>query len=163
MNRLFLGEAGFRVMPDNAHDVDLIALFINGVAHGLAVNGQAFVLLAIALVPSLQDAIEVFGIDADKNIADDIEARHVIALVAVTAVKTASGVLAEVVGPFPNGFVAPHAAENGSGGDGKDRGQAMASSLGAARIGDVFEKTRQGLHMFGGKHDAMSSCVEKGL
>jgi len=45
MNLLFLGlpvrctqtgEAGFRVMPDNAHDVDLIAVFIDGVAHGLA-------------------------------------------------------------------------------------------------------------------------------
>ena len=109
-------------MPDNAHDVDLIALFINGVAHGFAVNGQAFVLLAIALIPALQGVIEVLGIDADKNIADDIEARHLVALVAVTAAKTASGILAEIVRPLPYGFITAHSAENGGGGDGKDRG-----------------------------------------
>ncbi len=150
-------------MPDNAHDVDLIAVFIDGVAHGFAVNGQAFVLLTIELIPALQRAIKVLGIDANKHIADDIETWYVVAFVTIPAFKTASGLLAEVVGPFPNGFVAPHSAEDSGGGDGKDSGQTMASSLGAARIGDVFEKTRQGLHMFGGKHKAMSSFVEKGL
>lgn len=136
-------------MPDNAHDVDLIALFVDGVAHGFAVNGQAFVLLAIVLVPALQCAIEVIGIDADKNIADNIEARNMVTFVAIPTAEAASGLLAEIVGPFPNGFVAAHSAENGGGGDGEDRGQAMAPSLGATRIRNVFKKARQGLHVFG--------------
>lgn len=144
-----MGVTDFGVMPDNAHDVDLIALFIDGVAHGFAVNGQAFVLLAIALVPALQGAIEVVGIDADKNVADDIEARDVVAFVAIPAPEAASGLLTEIVCPFPDGFVAAHSAKNGGGGDGQDRWQAMTSSLGAARIGDVFKKVRQGLHVFG--------------
>lgn len=138
----------FGVMPDNAHDVDLITLFIDGVAHGFAVNGQAFVLLAIVLVPALQSAVEVIGIDADKNVADDIEARDVVALVTIPTPEAASGLLAEIVGPFPNGFVAAHSAKNGGGGDGKDRWQAMTPSLRTARIGNIFKKVRQGLHVF---------------
>lgn len=122
MNRLFLGETGFGVVADNAQDVDLIAVFIDGVFHGLAVNGQAFVLLTMELVPALQGAIKVFGIDADENIADDREARRLVAFVAIPAFESTSGLLAEVVCPFPNGLVSAHTAENGGGDDGKDRG-----------------------------------------
>lgn len=136
-------------MPDNANDVDLIALFIDGVAHGFAVNSQAFILLAIMLVPALQSAIKVFGIDAYKNVANDREARDLVAFVPIPTPEAASGLLAEIVGPFPDGFVSAHSAKNGGGGDGKDRWQAMTLSLGAARIGDVFKKVRQGLHVFG--------------
>jgi hypothetical protein len=84
-------------MPDNAHDMDLITVFIDGVAHGFAVNGQAFVLLAIVLVPALQCTIKVFGPDADKNVADDIEARDVVAFVTIPTPEAASGLLAEIV------------------------------------------------------------------
>lgn len=122
MTRLFLNKAGFGVVPDNPHDMDLIAVFIDGVAHGLAVNGQAFVLLAIDLVPTLQGAIDVFGINADEDITDNVETRYMVALVVITASESASGLLAEVVCPFPNGFIAAHTAENGCGGDSKDRG-----------------------------------------
>ena len=40
-------------MPDYAHDVSLISLIVDGVAHGFAVNGQRFVVLSIGLVPAL--------------------------------------------------------------------------------------------------------------
>lgn len=87
----------FAVMPDNAHNMNLITVFIDGVAHGFAVNGQAFVLLAIVLVPALQCTIKAFGPDADKNVADDIEARDVVAFVTIPTPEAASGLLAEIV------------------------------------------------------------------
>ena len=35
----FLGVAGLGLMPDGAHDVDLMAVLVDGVAHGFPVNG----------------------------------------------------------------------------------------------------------------------------
>ena len=53
-------------MTDHAHDRGLISLIIEGVAHGLAVDGQAFVLPTKSLVPTLQRPVEILGIDADQ-------------------------------------------------------------------------------------------------
>ncbi len=48
-----MGVAGLGLMTDYAHDVSLIALIIDGVAHGFPVNGQRFAVLTIGLVPAL--------------------------------------------------------------------------------------------------------------
>jgi len=40
-------------MTDCAHDVSLIAMIVDGVAHGFAINGQRLVVLTIGLVPAL--------------------------------------------------------------------------------------------------------------
>ena len=50
---LFLGVASFALMTDYAHDVSLIALIVDGVAHGFSINGQRFVLLSTGLIPAL--------------------------------------------------------------------------------------------------------------
>ena len=42
-DRLFLGVPGQAPVADHAHDVGLTALNIDGVAHRLAVDGEAFV------------------------------------------------------------------------------------------------------------------------
>jgi len=76
-------------MPDGTHDVSLKALVVDGVAHGFSINGQAFVLLTIGLVP----ALEMHGIHADQNITDDGHARYDVALVLVSAAETLPGLL----------------------------------------------------------------------
>ena len=48
-----MGVAGLALMTDCAHDVSLIALIVDGVTHGLSIDGQTFVLLTIGLVPAL--------------------------------------------------------------------------------------------------------------
>ena len=40
-------------MTDDAHDMGLIALIVDGVTHGLSINGQRFVVLSIGLIPAL--------------------------------------------------------------------------------------------------------------
>lgn len=40
-------------MIDDAHDMGLMAVIIDGVAHCLAVYGKAFVLLSIYFIPAL--------------------------------------------------------------------------------------------------------------
>jgi len=40
-------------MSDCEHDVSLIALIVDGVAHGFSIDGQTIVLLSIDLVPAL--------------------------------------------------------------------------------------------------------------
>jgi hypothetical protein len=48
-----LGVTGFGLMADGAHDMGLIALIVNGIAHGLTVDGQTLVLLTVGFVPLL--------------------------------------------------------------------------------------------------------------
>ncbi len=40
-------------MTDGAHDMRLVALIVDGVAHGFSINGQTFILAAIGLAPTL--------------------------------------------------------------------------------------------------------------
>src|SRR5205807_6407362 len=64
---LFLSVASFGLMTDDAHNMSLLALLIQGVAHGLAVDGQTLIPCAIAFVPALQGAIQIGGRDADST------------------------------------------------------------------------------------------------
>ena len=41
-------------MTDDAENMSLMALIIDGVAHGFAVDGKSFVLLSVDLVPTLK-------------------------------------------------------------------------------------------------------------
>ena len=67
----FWGVATLPLVTDDAEDVPLPAVFIQGVAHGLAVDGQTLILAGISFIPALQCAIQFNGIDADEDIADD--------------------------------------------------------------------------------------------
>ena len=58
-------------MTDDAENMGLLPLFIDGIAHGFAVDCQAFVFLSVGLVPALQGSIEMYGIDPDQDIAED--------------------------------------------------------------------------------------------
>jgi hypothetical protein len=58
-------------MADDAENMGLMSLIIDGVAHGLAVDGQTFVLLSIGLVPTLQGLVQLYGIDANQDLADN--------------------------------------------------------------------------------------------
>ena len=58
-------------MSDDTHDVGLAALFVNGVAHRLAVDGEAVVGLGLGRIPPLQGAIQRLGVDADEAIGHE--------------------------------------------------------------------------------------------
>jgi hypothetical protein len=68
-------------VADHPHDVGLMSLFVEGVAHGFTVDGEAFIGLAIGCIPTLQGAIESLGVDADEAIPEDGFARHLISAV----------------------------------------------------------------------------------
>ena len=78
-------------MADEAHDMGLFALFIDRVTHGLAVDGERAVFLAMRLIPVLQGAIELARIDADQDVTDDGLARHQIAPLFATTAETLPG------------------------------------------------------------------------
>ncbi len=105
-------------MTDCAHDVSLIALIVDGVAHGFPVNGQGFVVLTIGLVPALQCTIEMHGVHADQYITDDGQTRYDVALVLVPAAETLSGPLSKAFSPIRDGQVAAHPTQGCAGGNG---------------------------------------------
>jgi hypothetical protein len=59
-------------MTDDAHHMGLMAFLIEGVAQGLAVDGQTFILPGVDFVPASQGAVQMRGGDADQDIAEDV-------------------------------------------------------------------------------------------
>jgi len=98
-----LGVAGLALMSDDTHDMGLMPLRIDGVAHGLTVYGETFVLIPIGFIPPLQGAVQIDGIDADKNIADDILTGEEVAALFTAAVETLPCLGAKALGPIRDG------------------------------------------------------------
>ena len=46
-------------MTDDAHHMRRLTLLVQGVAHGLAVDGQTFVLSGVGFVPAVQGAVQM--------------------------------------------------------------------------------------------------------
>ena len=57
-------------MTDDAENMGLMPLLIDGVAHGFAVDGKTFVFLSIGFIPTLQGSVELYWIDANQDITD---------------------------------------------------------------------------------------------
>ena len=60
-------------MAHDAHDMSLIALIVDGVAHGFTINGQTVVGLSIGVVPALQGLVQMHGLHTDQTIADNTQ------------------------------------------------------------------------------------------
>ena len=127
-------------MTDHAHDVGLMTLLINGIAHGLAVYGQTLILLAIGLVPALKGAVQMHRVNADKDIANDGGAGDEVATVFAAAVETLSRFGAKAFGPIRDGPISPHSTQDCPAGNGQNSGKGMSPSLSAAGIGMSLKK-----------------------
>jgi hypothetical protein len=99
-------------VADHPHDVGLMSLFVEGVAHGFTVDGEAFIGLAIGCIPTLQGAIESLGVDADEAIPEDGFARHLISAVDPPAAESLAGFGTEALSPARNRLVTAHAAQD---------------------------------------------------
>jgi len=135
-----LGVAVLGLMTHHAHDVGLMTLLIDGVAHGFAIQGERVIILPGGFIPALNGAVQVLGLEAGKEIADDEEAGDEIAALFPSATKTFPGVLAEALSPIRDGGVATHSTKDRSGSDAEDCGEGMSASLTAAGIGDVSKE-----------------------
>jgi hypothetical protein len=147
----FLGVAVLGLVTDHAHDVGLLAVLIQGIAHRLAIDGQTFIFPRVAFVPASEGTVQARWLDADQHIADDVFTGHLIAALSPTAAESPPGLGAQALGPIGDGLVAAHATQHGTGCDAQHRRQAMALALGAAGIGNLGKKRGQGLHLRGGE------------
>ena len=130
-------------MADHAHDMSLMAVRIKSVAHGFTVDSQGGVVLAISLIPALKRAVQMSWVHPNHDITNDRFARHPVAPVDPTAAQSLSGFGTEALRPVRYRLVTAHATQDGPGGDRQHGGQGVASSLGAAWIGNVGEEVRQ--------------------
>src|SRR2546429_5201623 len=90
-------------MTDDAHNMSLLALLIQGVAHGLAVDGQTLIPCAIAFVPALRGAIQIGGRDTGLYGGEGrVAGPHIMAPFA-NANETLPRVLPRGLGPIRNG------------------------------------------------------------
>ena len=98
-------------MPDDTHDMRLLAVVVNGVAQRLAIDGERLVVPAVLLVPALQRAVELCGVDADQEGADGGQAWGLAHPVAPPDTEPFEGFMAKGIDPFPNRLVATGAAQ----------------------------------------------------
>jgi len=114
-------------------------------------------------VPALQGMVQRLRVNAGEHLADDGATGHRVVTVAVATAKACPRLLAQVFGPQADGLVAAHPAQGGARGDGQHRGQGMAASLAAARVGDVGKEVRQRHHLFGSQHEVRGSMTVVGI
>ena len=131
-----MGVAGLRLVADDAHHVDL-AMFIDGIAHGLAVYGKTLVLLSIGIVPALKRVIEMEGIDTDEDVANDGLARDEVGAVFEAAAEASSGLGSQAFSPVGDSLVTPHPAEDRTRCNGEYGGETMSTALPTAEVGNV--------------------------
>jgi len=58
-------------MADDAENMGLTGVLVDGITHGLTIDGQALVIGALLCVPALQGTIQMHRIDSSEHIADD--------------------------------------------------------------------------------------------
>ncbi len=150
-------------MTDHAQNMGLIALIIDGVTHGLAVDGKTFVFLSEGFVPAVQGSVQFYGIDADQDIADNRLTWDDVTFLDTTAAEALPGIVAEAFGPIGDGSISAHPTEAGTGHNGQNRGESMPATLGSARVGDFGKEGRQRLHLLSIKHHFGTSSMVGGL
>ena len=116
-------------MTDDAHDVCLIPLFINGVEHGFSVYGETFVLFTVEFVPTLQGQVEMPGINTDTDIAKDGLTGDDITAVFVAAIETFPRLGAKAFGPIRDSPISAHPTEDCPGCNSQNCGKLMATSF----------------------------------
>ena len=114
-----MGVTALGLMTYSTHDVGSMALFINGVAHCLAVDCKTFILFAIRFIPFLKGAVQMSWIDTDKDIPDDVFAWNYALAVFHTAPETFPRLLAKAVCPVRDSLIASHPAQNRASGNGE--------------------------------------------
>jgi len=129
-------------MADDAENMGLMPSIIDGIAHGLAVDGKTSIFLGVGFVPTLQGSVQMHGIDPDQDIADDRFTWDAVTVLGKTAAEAEPGILAEAFGPIGYGSVSAHAAQARPGDKGQNRAKSMPSPLGSARVGDLGKKGR---------------------
>ena len=135
----------------------LFLVRVDGVSHGLAVDGDGVVGAGVVGVEALQGAVELVRVDAHQHVADDELAGHLVAATAVPAAEPLAGARGQVLGPLGHGLVAARAAQRRAGGEGEHDGQRVAAALATARVVDVGEEVGQGTHGVGGDHGFRTS------
>jgi len=105
----FLGVTALGLMAHSTHDMGLIPLIIDRIAHGLAVNGQGVVVCCVSVVPVLESSINCCRINSDQDIANDILTGDKVATIFKTATKTLACFLAEASRPIRHGTISSHA------------------------------------------------------
>lgn len=136
-------------MADHAHHMGLLAVGIAGIAHGFSVDGQHGVLWSEGLMVVFKSAVEMVGVHPNHDIANDRFAGHNVVSVDSPAAKSLSGFSTEALGPVGDGLITAHPAQGGGTSDGQHGGQRMASSLGAAWVGNREEELIERLHLLG--------------
>jgi len=61
--------AGFGFVTDDAYDVSLTIILIQGIAHGFAVDGHRLILFTVCFIQALQRLIQLDGVNADDVFA----------------------------------------------------------------------------------------------
>lgn len=129
-------------MAYGAHDMGLIALMVNGIAHGFSIDCQALVPLAVGFVPLLKSSVQMLRVDTDEDIADDVLAWNDKTALFIAASEAFTCFLAKALCPVRDGFVAAHSAKDCTSCEGQHGGDSMTTSLLSARIGDLDKEVR---------------------
>ena len=136
-------------MGDGAEDMGLLARVLRGPPHGLAINGDAWILPAEGSQPPAKQVVDFTGIDGiDKSIDGAAAGDEVVALSVATAQPLAHR-LREMLRPVRDGFIPTGAAHGGTEHDRGEGASGMPLALQTAGIGELHHNGQEGVCLFG--------------
>ena len=104
-----MGVAVLTLVADHTQDMGLMALLIDGIAHGFTIDSQGVVFLGIGFVPPLQGTIQLRGVDPKEDLTDTGFTGDEVAALGIATTESLSGMLAKTFGPIGDRAVSPHA------------------------------------------------------
>ncbi len=96
---------------------DLLSLFVDGIAHGLAIDSEVKVFLAEGRIPVLERTVEQGWIDTDQYITNDVLAENEVTALFEKTAKAFTGLGDKVDSSYRDGFVDEHLAQDSYRGD----------------------------------------------
>ena len=111
----------------------MTALFVDGVAHHLAVYGEAFNCACINLVPALLAPVAMVWIDADEDIGYCTRSEQGLPLL-VTASEALARLGEEAFGPIRDSPAPEHPTQRCPSGNGQNGRESVTPPLGATAI-----------------------------
>ena len=136
-------------MGDGAEHMGLLARDLRGPPHGLAINGDAWILPAEGGQPPAEQVVDFTGIDGIDKSIDGAAARNEVVSLSLATAQPLAHRLGEMFRPVRDGFIPTGAAHGGTEHDRGEGASGMPLSLQAAGIGELHHNGQEGVCLFG--------------
>ena len=136
-------------MGNGTEDMGLLARVLRGPSHGLAINGDARILLSEGGQPPAEQVVDFTGVDSRDKSVEGAAAGDEVASLSLATAQSLAHRLREMLCPVRDGFIAAGPAHGGTEHDGGESASGVPLPLHTAWIGERHHKGQEGVCLCG--------------